>query len=256
MTNTLNFAAHQDDDLLFMNPDILSDIEAGCGVWVVYLTAGDAGRGVAYANARNDGERAAYAVAAGVPNRWTNGTAIFAGHELPTATLDGTQVRLLFTYVRAASRLDRDGDLYRLWQDASYVASPVDGRKPFSRETYIETLRRVIATCNPDLVRTQDSSTTRNRDHIDHIAGALLAMEANSKAGRVRHRCLEYLGYEVRNLPPNLDAVRTARKTEVFRAYTPFDPEAATLESWTLNRQYVRRELLPGDPWVARTGPF
>jgi hypothetical protein len=38
-TTTMSFVAHQDDDLLFMNPDITSDVQAGCNIWIVLQNA-------------------------------------------------------------------------------------------------------------------------------------------------------------------------------------------------------------------------
>ena len=39
----LNIVAHEDDDLLFTNPDELTSIRAGFPVRTVFITAGDAG---------------------------------------------------------------------------------------------------------------------------------------------------------------------------------------------------------------------
>ena len=61
----LRIVAHQDDELLFMNPDLLESLHAGHCVRTVYLTAGDAGKGVAYASTRDAGMRAVYAEMAG-----------------------------------------------------------------------------------------------------------------------------------------------------------------------------------------------
>ncbi|WP_041709460.1 PIG-L family deacetylase [Advenella kashmirensis] len=55
------FVAHEDDDLLFMNPDIFDTIRAGGCIQVVYLTAGERGEGVGYMSQRENGVRAAYA---------------------------------------------------------------------------------------------------------------------------------------------------------------------------------------------------
>lgn len=66
----LAFVAHLDDDLLFMNPDIASNIEAGGCVRVVYLTASDAGEGEGYMLGRERGVRAAYAYMAHQPDVW------------------------------------------------------------------------------------------------------------------------------------------------------------------------------------------
>ena len=59
MHQDLAFVAHLDDDLLFMNPDIASNVEAGGCVRLVYLTASDAGEGDGYMLGRERGVRAA-----------------------------------------------------------------------------------------------------------------------------------------------------------------------------------------------------
>ena len=61
---TLSFVAHQDDDLLFMNPDIVSDVQVREPTWITYLTAGNLAPGPAgmvYADQRIQGARAAWA---------------------------------------------------------------------------------------------------------------------------------------------------------------------------------------------------
>src|ERR1700694_2302046 len=40
---TLNIVAHEDDDLLFLSPDLLHAIQAGRAVRTVFVTAGDSG---------------------------------------------------------------------------------------------------------------------------------------------------------------------------------------------------------------------
>src|SRR3546814_8179387 len=67
----LVFVPHQDDDLLFMNPDIESAIDAGGCVQVVYLTASERGEGEPYMLGRERGVRAAYAYMAQVADQWT-----------------------------------------------------------------------------------------------------------------------------------------------------------------------------------------
>ena len=44
----MNIVAHQDDDILFMNPDIAHAIQGNHSILTVFLTAGDAGIGPAY----------------------------------------------------------------------------------------------------------------------------------------------------------------------------------------------------------------
>ena len=45
----LDIVAHEDDDLLFLSPDVLHDIAAGRCVQTVFVTAGDANLGMGYA---------------------------------------------------------------------------------------------------------------------------------------------------------------------------------------------------------------
>ena len=52
--NTLNIVAHPDDDLLFLNPDILRDFENNREPYLLYLTTGDDGRDTDYVLKRMD----------------------------------------------------------------------------------------------------------------------------------------------------------------------------------------------------------
>ncbi|MDR6594754.1 PIG-L family deacetylase [Saccharothrix longispora] len=260
---TLGFVAHQDDDLLFMNPDILSDVQAGHAVWVVYLTAGELpcdegfpACGMAYADMRVHGERAAYARAAKVPNRWVYEAMWFNGHEVPTNRLEGTDVRLVFTFVHAAGGSDQCGDLYRLAHQPGFVARPIDGRAAYTRASFVEMLRDVIHTAGPDLIRSQSSIGHRqpDPDHVDHVAGAVLAAEADTDAaGNTLVRRDEYDGYVIRQYPDNVAGYWRDEKTAVWDRYWPHDP-ALGPDSWreVMGRQYSPdgRVFHPGVPWV------
>jgi len=56
----LTVVAHEDDDLLFMNPDIQHDLSAGACATTVFLTAGDDGQPSAYWLEREMGSQSAY----------------------------------------------------------------------------------------------------------------------------------------------------------------------------------------------------
>ena len=72
----INVVAHEDDDLLFLNPDIQHDIDAGLCVTTIYLTAGDGAgpiedaKPLYWRDGRETGELAAYAAMAGVGMDW------------------------------------------------------------------------------------------------------------------------------------------------------------------------------------------
>src|SRR5690348_2456392 len=77
----MQIVAHEDDDILFMNPDVYNMIAAGYGNVTIYLTAGEADGSVdgtqsreVFAANRQKGIRAAYAAMAGVTNSWSRAT--------------------------------------------------------------------------------------------------------------------------------------------------------------------------------------
>src|SRR5947209_1280724 len=83
----LNIVAHEDDDLLFLSPDLLHNVQSGGKVRTIYMTAGDAGAAASYWQGRENGSRAAYAQMSGVANSWTQTDAGIAGHPMPLFTL-------------------------------------------------------------------------------------------------------------------------------------------------------------------------
>lgn len=255
--NVLSFVAHQDDDLLFMNPDIASDVQAaGSGqTWIVYLTAGNIPAGPAgmdYADKRIQGVRAAWARAAKLPNSWAFELITFGDHNLATNTLDRTngRLRLVFTFISAAAGPD-DGDLARMWNDASFVARPIDGRPAYTRASFTALLRAILAQVNPDFVRVQDSFGFQTGDHIDHVYAARFAMSANLVNGKVARRADSYFGYIIQNMPPNWSGYWRDEKQAIWNAYKPYDPQVGPT-TWDniMDKEKIRHLYQPGDSWL------
>ncbi|MGW2250674.1 PIG-L family deacetylase [Kitasatospora sp. NPDC001660] len=97
----LQIVAHEDDDILFMNPDLAR--EYGAPSTTVYLTsgeqAGDTESACLYAQHREDGAREAHAELAGVANDWAFDTLTLGNNKVVEVdTLRGTAnpVRLVF----------------------------------------------------------------------------------------------------------------------------------------------------------------
>jgi LmbE family N-acetylglucosaminyl deacetylase len=257
-TTTASFVAHQDDDLLFMNPDIASDVQAGYGVWIVYLTAGDVpfrpGKsygGYGYADMRIAGVRAAYARAARVANDWQYEELTLGGHPVATNRLVGTNVRLVFTFIHAAAcPEDCDGDLKRMWNDATFTASPIEGRPAYTRSSFLAMLRGVLAVAQPDYIRTQDTTATESTDHVDHIYGAKFAATADTLNGATQIQRHEYFDYAIQGFPANWSGYWVDEKTAIWNEYVPHDPELGP-GSWqgVMDRQYRRTWFDPGTPW-------
>ncbi len=110
----MQFAAHPDDDLYFMNPDAQRLFDAGVPLVSVYVTAGEhtgvnriAGMPgtppdrAAYSAARHQGLRQSYAAALGLPlfTPWKRGTLALPGGrraEVDVLAHDGRRVELVF----------------------------------------------------------------------------------------------------------------------------------------------------------------
>ncbi|GLW90264.1 PIG-L family deacetylase [Actinokineospora globicatena] len=264
VTTTITFAPHQDDDLLFMSPDVLSDVQAGYNVWVVYTTAGEIpcdGEGCAleYADHRIQGARAAYARAAHKPNDWNFELFYFNGHELATNRLLGTNIHLVFTFIHAANGEDACGDLARMATSSTGSYQPIDGRAPYTRFSFISTLRAFMNWVQPDYIRTTSSIGHRLpenvREHVDHVASAILVAEADLNAGTnvTRYRRDEYDGYVIATFPDNVSGYWRNEKTAAWDAYFPYD-EALPPGSWynVMGKQYrpEGRVFYPGSRWI------
>ncbi|MFD9697691.1 PIG-L family deacetylase [Lentzea sp. NPDC059081] len=263
-TTTVSFVAHQDDDLLFMNPDIASDVQAGYNVWVVYLTAGEVHDlpAMPYANQRIEGERAAYAKTANVPNAWTYEEMWFNGHPVATNRLNGTNVRLVFTFVHAASGGcdggDPQGDLYKMLADGQHLARPIDGRPAYTRASFVGMLRSVLEHAKPDYIRSGSSIGHRDsprRDHVDHVAGAILTAEADLVNGTrdTWIRRDEYTAYNSENQPENVFGYWSDRKVEIWDQYWPHDPKVGRNDHAYMFIRQIRPEgriFHPGTAWV------
>ena len=262
LTTTVTFCAHQDDDLLFMNPDVASDIQAGYDVWVVYLTAGDIPfrpnklyGGLEYSYLRLQGLRAAYARAAGVPSDWVHEELSLASRPVATNVLAGTNLRLVFTFIHAAAGPeDGCGDLWRMWHDPAFLAQPIDCRPAYDKATFIDLLRAILATAGPDYIRSQSTIGHRFGDHVDHVSGALLVADADADAeGRTLIQRDEYTGYAIRGMPDNVFGYWRDEKAAIWNEYWPHDPELnGTAWQEVMGREYSPqdRRFAPGAPWV------
>jgi LmbE family N-acetylglucosaminyl deacetylase len=262
LTTTVTFCAHQDDDLLFMNPDVASDVQAGYDAWVVYLTGGDIpyrpGRdygGLEYSSMRIEGVRAAYARAAGVPNEWVFEELSLADHPVATNVLVGTRLRLVFTFIHAAASPEDDcGDLWRMWHDPAFLAWPIDARPAYDKASFIGMLRAILDTTAPDYIRSQSTIGHHFGDHVDHVSGALLVADADTDAdGRTLIRRDEYTAYAIAGMPDNVFGYWREEKAAIWNEYWPHDPELNG-SSWQalMSKQYSPedRRFAPGIPWV------
>jgi LmbE family N-acetylglucosaminyl deacetylase len=209
----LYFVAHQDDDLLFMNPDVEDSIRQGLAVRTVFLTAAASSPGSANPPpwyAREDGVPRAYRAMANVPqqpNDWTCAAQTFLTNKVVRVCTLNAQPLVSVVFMRlpdgGTDPVNQPG-LAALW--AGGVPSltsltrpddvPATPSSTYTRAELIQVLAALIADFAPDFVGTQDSSQAYGPDHADHIATAQFVMEGDH-AHSHSHELRMYRGYNV-----------------------------------------------------------
>ncbi|MEV6304138.1 PIG-L family deacetylase [Actinoplanes sp. NPDC051861] len=219
---TLNVVAHQDDDLLFINPAISADLAAGRCVTTLFLTAGDAARGAAYWRSRELGAMAAYAQMTG-GTTWVEDSLMVSGRPVHRATLEGTGVTLLFLRLP-----DRVGGwplqtVQQLWLNPAAKVTALGSRQIYTRKAVMSVLTGVMAELEPEMIRTQDfHGTYGDGDHDDHHSAAYFTYAAQRRyAGK--HGLAGYMGYGASKLPDNVSGAEYDSKVAAFMAYAPHD---------------------------------
>ncbi|HEX4966469.1 MAG TPA: VCBS repeat-containing protein [Thermoanaerobaculia bacterium] len=246
----INVVAHEDDDLLFINPDIQADIASGRPARTIFVTAGNQG---CYQNApfwqmREAGMKLAYAQMAGVASSWTETTLHLgngcsfkggAGTDVALSTLNGNPgVSLVF--LRLPSAWDVWGP-FELWSGAvSSISSPDPEDKDCPSSPPVTTLplsvtkdgltcliASAISSYGATSVRTLDPTGTGNHDgdygddHREHYAVANFALAAN-RTLPTPLLVSQHRGYNIQYAPQTLFA-EAAAKYAAFDAYARFD---------------------------------
>ncbi|MFD7322194.1 PIG-L family deacetylase [Streptomyces sp. NPDC059875] len=214
----MQFAAHPDDDLYFMNPDTQRMLDAGVPLVSVYVTAGEH-TGVnrikgmpevppdraAYSSARHQGLRQAYATLLGLDAfaPWQRSAATLRGGrraEIDTLVHGGRRVELIFLNLPMHTTR-RYMALPALWHDRALelrthlsAGSPVDRSDTYDHDQLIDVLVGLLDRYRPTVVQTLDpdpdiqvsNEATRKRDseqpgysdHGDHTAVACFSWAA------------------------------------------------------------------------------
>lgn len=202
-SHDLVIVAHQDDDLLFMQPDVWNAIHRRQPVTVVYVTAGDAGRGVDYAASRIIASKAAYGQVSGSQD-WHCGWIELAGHAAQRCDLRASNVALMFLgYPDGGVFGDQPASLLHLWEGTVDHADTVAERAArYDRAGLVAALGEIIMITRPSTIRTLEVSATHGADHSDHLLVGSLAVLAAARAG-TDAAFVSYRGYNVNYDPPN-----------------------------------------------------
>ena len=182
--HTLVVAAHVDDDLIFMEPQLIAALEAG-SLTTVYVTTGDPIKGDRHAQHQFHSTMVAYGLAAGSSN-WDCGYIALAGVPAQHCRLADRQISMI--------GLDLpDGGIPG--QRRESVLHLVDGTLPTlpiygpiggdaTMETTIASLAEILAATQPAEIHALDLAATHGRDHSSHLIASSFLLWA---AARVRY---------------------------------------------------------------------
>lgn len=241
---TMNIVAHQDDDLLFMNPDIIHDIKAGYCIRTVYMTAGDSGNGQFYWLSREHGSEAAYSEMIGSKVIWIERIVELSNHEFVTVAnpQGNSKVSLIFMHLPDGNlkgdgfKASRYESLAKLNQGKIKTIHTVDGQSSYTSSQLTNALSTLLHTYQPTEIRTQaDYVSTIYPDHSDHInVGAYVKkaykqFEQQQYGDQVVIPLKFYIGYPIHQMAPNVSGADLAAKEAAFLSYAKFD--GATCQS-------------------------
>ena len=259
----MNIVAHQDDDILFMNPDLMKHIDAGYCIRTVYLTAGDAGQNSQYWLGRERAAQAAYASLLGISQDeiWIQKTIKLADDEFITSTSPRGNGRISLIFMRLP-----DGNISSRGFDSSNHESlaslisgrlttihTVDGQSDYTSDQLTGALSQIMETYEPNEIDVQamDDMGRIFHDHSDHITVGQYVERAKSKyiSNHANNTSsYYYVGYPIREMPVNVTGDYLTRKINAFLAYGKFDgytchSVSACMQDSTywsyLNRQYT-----------------
>ncbi|QFZ18931.1 PIG-L family deacetylase [Saccharothrix syringae] len=231
----MQVVAHEDDDLLFMNPDIDLTISTRTPTVTVFVTAGQiTGAGSTdeeRARNRQRGIQDAYARMAGVPDvnpggqeEWAGGLVTVAGRQAERYVLVGrTDVQLVFLNLRDGQLgAVRDGGV----TDRTVIPAGglVTQSYSYDRAAVVTALADLMRAYRPTLVRAQDPlpDARYDVDHSDHVAAARFTDDAVRSYGGQPAQ-VNYRDYNNTSVPNNLSSSTVARKSSIFDQYLRYD---------------------------------
>ncbi|MEY9889958.1 LmbE family N-acetylglucosaminyl deacetylase [Catenulispora sp. MAP12-49] len=281
-TSYVNIVAHEDDDVLFLNPDLAAPLRAGHPNVTIILTSGEANgsafttpptSAADFAAQREDGSRAAYAKMMGLADNWTQQDVVRpTGADYEMDTLVGApQVKLVFLNIKDGGDPNDPDNLTKL--NSGTVSSistfvpdnPIVTPTPqvYTKQSLISTLDDLLNQFQPTVVRTQQPSDIYNyaADNVDHIAAGSFTDQAVASyhgPGGDRHVILEHFrDYANNNMPDNLSLTQRNDKETIFQTYEAHDANAYHYDTdspdpdyaaWP-KRQYQRWPA--GSSWTA-----
>ncbi|MXS76057.1 PIG-L family deacetylase [Microbacterium sp. CSI-V] len=251
--------AHADDDIIFANPELSDAITGGATVRAVYVTAGDAGKGLDYAHEREAGIRAAYDLMRGSTAEWDERRITLLSGATVTRFVPSDEPRLSITVLRLPDGgLNGKGfpatgnaGLTQLVNGDVAELAPIDGSPTYDLPRLTATLAELLAAAQPERVSTNvpHESAFARGDHPDHSCVGSLVRRSAPAVGIPAESMSYFLGYPSQDQPVNVTGDALDAKVEVYRTYAADDPVVRCAEASTCLAQ-------PGfGDWLRRTYP-
>ncbi len=234
----MNIVAHQDDDLLFLSPDVIHDIDAKHCVRTIYITAGDAGNGQAYWLGREQGSEAAYSSMLGTHDLWIQRIVALSDHQYITVAnpKGNPRISLIFMHLPDGNlrgqgfRPTGNESLQRLEQGQVERLHSVDDQSVYTSKELMQGLSDLMSIYRPTEIHTQSSIYGHvYPDHSDHMAAGNFALQAYNSYetslydNKVVIPIKFYSGYPIHELYANISGNELQRKEAAFLAYAAFD---------------------------------
>ena len=230
---TMSVMAHYDDDLIFANPTIAHAIAGGQCVRTVFVTAGDAGAGAAYASERETGILRAYDILRGASGAWNEEHLVLSGGMPVTRFTPVDDPDISVTFLRLPDgNIRGDGfeatgweSLARLSQGTITTMHTVDSAAAVSLEMLKNSLGSLITSAHPTTLITLVPawSWAAHHDHSDHSAVGTLVRDAAQGAGTSVDVMRYATGYGNKDKPANVTGAALDLKLRAFYEYTLHD---------------------------------
>lgn len=258
----LNVVAHQDDDLLFLSPDLVFDVQAGHCVRTVYVTAGDDGGDKFYWLSRQRGSEAAYSKMIGNNNGvWIERVVKLQDHSYVTVAnlKDNPKISLIFMHLPDGNlqgqgfKASNHESLIKLLNGKLNSLHSVDRQSSYNFKQLVDGLSAFMHLYQPAEIRTQANYESElYPDHSDHIAvgrftqRAYTKYEAEQYENRLSIPLSFYIGYPIHEMEANIEGEELALKQEAFLSYARFDSAVCGLDRRCLHSSiygtYISRQ--------------
>ncbi len=253
----MNIVAHEDDDILFMNPDLTHEIQAGYCIRTVYLTAGDAGKGEYYWLSREQGSEMAYDNMLGISQDtlWVQRIAELSDHEfIEVANPKGDSKHSLIFMKLPDGNLQGQGfidsgfqSLAKLYKGSIKTINSVDNQSYYSSADLTAALSNLLDTYSATIINTQSdyNGAGIDHDHSDHLTVSLYVKQAYKQyetqayANQVAIPIRFYIGYPVHQFAPNVSGNDLQQKEATFYDYIKNDfATCSSIQQCSLNSAY------------------